>query len=167
MSPTPTGEVRRTGETRDLVLTRDLPGSIDDAWASLTESERTGRWFATWTGDGRVGGAITLTMVAEEGSPTAEATIQACERPTRLAVRTEDESGTWELEASLEPLGVDRTRLTFVHHLDDSAQAEQTGPGWEYYLDRLLASRADGPMPDFNDYWPSMGAYYADRDREG
>ena len=71
MSPTPTGEVRRTGEGRDLVLIRDLPGSIDDAWASLTESERTGRWFASWTGDGRVGGAITLTLVAEEGSPTA------------------------------------------------------------------------------------------------
>ena len=42
MSPTPTGEVRRTGEGRDLVLIRDLPGSIEDAWASLTESERTG-----------------------------------------------------------------------------------------------------------------------------
>ena len=78
MSPTPTGEVRHTGEGRDLVLVRELPGSIADAWASLTESERTGRWFASWTGDGRVGGAITLTLVAEEGSPTAEATIEAC-----------------------------------------------------------------------------------------
>jgi uncharacterized protein YndB with AHSA1/START domain len=165
MSPTPTGEVRRTGEGRDLVLIRDLPGSIDDAWASLTESERTGRWFASWTGDGRVGGAITLIMVAEEGSPSAEATIQACEPPTRLAVRTEDESGTWELEASLEPLGADRTRLTFVHHLEASAQAEQTGPGWEYYLDRLVASSTGRPMPDFGDYWPSMGPYYAGQDQ--
>ena len=57
MSTTPTGTVRRTAEGRDLVLVRDLPGSIDDAWASLTESERTGRWFASWTGEGRVGGA--------------------------------------------------------------------------------------------------------------
>ena len=99
MSPTPNGEVRHTGEGRDLVLVRELPGSIADAWASLTESERTGRWFASWTGDGRVGGAITLTLVAEEGSPTADATIEACEPPSRLAVRTEDASGSWELEA--------------------------------------------------------------------
>ncbi|HEY5980706.1 MAG TPA: SRPBCC family protein [Microlunatus sp.] len=167
MSPTPTGEVRRTPAGRDLVLVRDLAGSIDDAWASLTDSERTGRWFASWTGDGRVGGAITLTLVAEEGTPTSQATIEACEPPTRLAVRAEDAAGGWELEAILEPLSSNRTRLTFVHHLADADRAEQIGPGWEYYLDRLLASRADGPMPVFDDYWPSMGPYYADRDREG
>ena len=161
MSPTPTGEVRRTAAGRDLILIRDLPGSIEDAWASLTESERTGRWFASWTGEGRVGGTITLTLVAEDGAPTSEATIEACERPTRLAVRTEDASGSWELEAHLEPLGPERTRLTFVHHLSASDQAEQIGPGWEFYLDRLDASRTERPMPDFGDYWPSMGPYYA------
>ena len=66
---------------------------------------------------------------------------------------------------TLEALGPDRTRLTFVHHLGASDQAEQIGPGWEYYLDRLDASRADQPMPDFGDYWPSMGPYYAAQDR--
>ena len=49
MSPTPTGEVRRTAEGRDLILVRDLPGSIEDAWASLTESERTGSLIASNT----------------------------------------------------------------------------------------------------------------------
>jgi len=166
MSPTPTGEVRRTGEGRDLVLVRDLPGSVVDVWASITESERTGRWFASWTGDGRPGGSIVLTLVAEEGSPTSHASIQACEPPTRLALRTEDESGTWELDVTLEALGADRTRLTFVHHLGASDQAEQIGPGWEYYLDRLEAARADGSMPDFADYWPSMGPYYVAQDRD-
>jgi uncharacterized protein YndB with AHSA1/START domain len=129
MSPTPTGEVRRTAAGRDLVLIRDLAGSIDDAWASLTESDRTGRWFASWTGDGRVGGAIVLTLVAEEGSPTSPATVEACEPPTRLAVRTEEASGGWSLEALLEPLGPDRTRLTFVHHLADDARAEAREAG--------------------------------------
>ena len=81
MSPTPTGEVRRTGEGRDLVLVRDLPGSIDDVWASLTESERTGRWFASWTGDGRVGGAITLTLVAEEGARRQRPPSRRASRP--------------------------------------------------------------------------------------
>ncbi|HEY5788586.1 MAG TPA: SRPBCC family protein [Microlunatus sp.] len=164
MSPTPTGDIRRTEDSRDLVLIRDLPGSVDDVWASVTESERTGRWFASWTGDGRVGGAITLTLIAEEGSPTSEATIEACEPPTRLAVRAVDEAGGWDLEVLLEPIGAERTRLTFVHHLGAADRAEQIGPGWEYYLDRLEVSRDGGPMPEFADYWPSMGPHYAGQD---
>ena len=165
MSPTPTGEVRRTGEGRDLVLVRDLPGSIVDVWASLTESERTGRWFASWTGDGRSVARSSSPWSPRRAARPSDASIQACEPPTRLAVRTEEESGTWELEVTLEALGADRTRLTFVHHLGASDQAEQIGPGWEYYLDRLEAARADGSMPDFADYWPSMGPYYVAQDR--
>ncbi|GAA3701549.1 hypothetical protein GCM10022204_17980 [Microlunatus aurantiacus] len=165
MSPTPTGEVRRTAAGRDLVLTRELPGSLEDAWASLTESERTGRWYASWTGDGRVGGIIELTLVAEEGSPTAPATIEVCEPPTRLALRTGDAGGSWSLEVRLEPLGPDRTRLTFLHHLAEGDRAQELGPGWEYYLDRLLSAVGHRSMPDFDDYWPSLGAGYAEQDR--
>ena len=47
---------------------------------------------------------------------------------------------------------------------DAADQAEQIGPGWEFYLDRLEAARADQTMPDFGDYWPSMGPYYAGQD---
>jgi hypothetical protein len=35
-------------------------------------------------------------------------------------------------------------------------------PGWEYYLDYLVASRNGTTMPDFNDYYPSQKAYYLD-----
>ena len=165
MSPTPTGEVRRTpGGGRDLVLVRELPGSVEDTWASVTESERTARWYASWTGDGHVGGTVELTLVAEEGSPTSPATIEVCEPPTRLALRTEDAYGSWSLEVLLEPLGADRTRLTFLHHLAAGDQVQELGPGWDYYLDRLLASVTDQPMPDFDDYWPSMGPPYAEQD---
>jgi uncharacterized protein YndB with AHSA1/START domain len=164
MSPTPTGEVRRTPEGRDLVLTRELPGSLEEAWASLTESARTARWYASWTGDARVGGTIELTLVAEEGSPTSPATIEVCEPPTRLALRTDDAGGSWSLEARLEPLGPDRTRLTFLHHLTAADQTRELGPGWEYYLDRLQASVTDQPMPDFDDYWPSLADAYTDQD---
>jgi uncharacterized protein YndB with AHSA1/START domain len=47
MTPTPTGRVIPTAIGRDLVLERVLPGSIDDAWASITESDRLARWFCT------------------------------------------------------------------------------------------------------------------------
>ena len=55
---TPTGQVVPTATGRDLVLERTLPGSIDDAWASITEPDRLARWFCTWTGEPQVGATL-------------------------------------------------------------------------------------------------------------
>jgi len=161
MTPTPTGQVTPTAIGRDLVLERVLPGSIEDAWASITESDRLARWFCTWTGEPRVGATLELTLVAEEGDASSQAEILACEPPTHLAVSTHDQGGTWLLEATLTPIDSKHTRLRFVHHLDEEAKSEDVGPGWEYYLDRLVAAMNGNPMPDFDDYWPSLSSAYA------
>jgi len=158
-----TGRLTPTADGRDLTLERELPGSIDDAWAAITESDRLGRWFCTWTGEARVGATLELTMVAEEGDTTSVAEILACEPPNHLAVSTHDEAGDWSLEATLTPIDAQRTRLLFVHHLDDQANPEEVGPGWEYYLDRLLAAMTGATMPDWDDYWPSVAAAYAEQ----
>ncbi len=163
MTPTPTGQVIPTAIGRDLVLERVLPGSIDDAWASITESDRLARWFCTWTGEPRVGATLELTLVAEEGDAKSQAEIVACEPPTHLVVSTHDQGGTWLLEATLTPIDSNRTRLRFVHHLDEEAKSEEVGPGWEYYLDALVAAMDGNPMPSFDDYWPSLASAYADR----
>jgi uncharacterized protein YndB with AHSA1/START domain len=162
MTPTPTGQVIPTATGRDLVLERILPGSIDDAWASVTESDRLARWFCTWTGEPRVGGTVELTLVAEEGNATSQAEIIACEPPTHVAVSTHDPGGAWLLEVTLTPIDAEHTRLRFVHHLDDKANSEEIGPGWEFYLDRLVAAMNDNPLPNFDDYWPSLASAYAD-----
>ena len=163
MTPTPTGRVISTTATgRDLVLERTLPGSIDDAWASITASDRLARWFCTWTGEPRVGGTVELTLVAEEGDATSHAEILACEPPTHLAVSTHDPGGAWLLEVTLTPIDSEHTGLRFVHHLDEEANSEEIGPGWEFYLDRLVAAMNDNAMPDFDDYWPSLASAYAD-----
>jgi uncharacterized protein YndB with AHSA1/START domain len=162
MTPTPTGRVISTAAGRDLVLERILPGSIDDAWASITESDRLARWFCTWTGEPRVGATVELRLVAEEGDATSQAEILACEPPTHLAVSTHDQGGTWLLEATLTPIDTDHIRLVFVHHLDKAANSEEIGPGWEYYLDALVAAMNANPMPDWDDYWPDLAAAYAD-----
>ena len=82
-------------------------------------------------------------------------TIDACEPPRHVAVSSHDVYGTWRLEATLvERDGV--TELTFVQHLDDGVGIGEVGPGWEYYLDRLVFSREEGtPEPTFDDYYPS------------
>lgn len=167
MSPTPTGRLLGTTTGEQLHLTREFRAPIEDVWASITESERTGRWFASWSGEGRAGATVRIRLEHEEGRPESELQIVACDAPNRLAVTADDEHGSWRLEARLaEHDGV--TTLTLVHHLAPEIDLGSTGPGWEYYLDMLVASRegtdhaADRVRPglDFDDYYPSMKAYY-------
>ena len=44
--------------------------------------------------------------------------------------------------------------------VDSGADVGSMGPGWEYYLDLLVASRDGGPAPAFDDYYPAQKAYY-------
>ncbi|KNX38930.1 SRPBCC family protein [Luteipulveratus halotolerans] len=159
MSPTPTGRLVAATTGTDLTLTRELRAGIDDMWASLTESDRTARWFASWTGDGRPGQTVRITLTAEEGQPESDLTIIACEPPHRLEVETVDEYGRWHLEATLAESATGTT-LTFTHHLDASAVVAEVGPGWEYYLDRLVLSVDGGDEPAWDDYFPAQKAYY-------
>jgi uncharacterized protein YndB with AHSA1/START domain len=68
-APTPTGRIVRTAEGRDLVLTRSFRAPIEDVWASITESERTARWFASWSGEPGPGRTIRYRLSFEEGTP--------------------------------------------------------------------------------------------------
>ena len=52
------------------------------------------------------------------------------------------------------------TELRLVHHLDPTDDIGAYGPGWEYYLDMLIAARDDLPTPSFDDYYPAMKRYY-------
>lgn len=82
-----------------------------------------------------------------------------CEPPRLLGVSATDEAGQWLLELTLsETDGV--TVLEFVQHLTDTSSVENTGPGWEYYLDMLVASREGEAAPDFDDYYPAQKEYY-------
>jgi uncharacterized protein YndB with AHSA1/START domain len=159
MAPTPTGVLHATSAGRDLVLVREFRAPIDDVWASVTTRERVGLWFGTWTGDPSVGDTVEFTMTAEDGDATSAMTITACTPPEHVAISNVDEQGTWHLEARLrEADGV--TTLEFIHHLPPDAPIGEVGAGWEYYLDRLAASRTGAPMPDFDDYYPSMKQYF-------
>jgi uncharacterized protein YndB with AHSA1/START domain len=154
-TPTPTGRLVGGTDGRDLVLTRTFRAPIEDVWASITESERTARWFGPWKGDGRPGGTIQFQMVQEEGAPWSEARIEACEPPTRLALHSDEA----HLELSLSIVD-DGTELRLVHHLPGPEGVGDYGPGWEFYLDALVASRDGTAMPVFDDYYPSMRDYF-------
>ncbi len=160
-TPAPTGRIA-LGEdgARDLILVRSFRAPIEDVWASITESERTARWFASWTGEPGVGRTIRFRMTHEgDDIPESEMTIQACEPPRHLAVTAVDDHGSWHLEATLtEDAG--NTVLRFVQHLEDTSTVGEVGPGWEYYLDMLVATHTGDPQPDFDDYYPAQKSYF-------
>lgn len=155
MNPKPTGYVRGN----QLILTRTFRASIDDVWTSVTESESTARWFGRWEGDAGPGKTVRLQLLHEDGQPWSNVTIEECEPPRHLVVRTKDDAGEWRLELTLTQTG-ERTELRFVHHLTDRKLAGDVGPGWEYYLDMLVAAREGRPRPSFGDYYPAQKAHY-------
>ncbi|WP_448711965.1 SRPBCC domain-containing protein [Microbacterium profundi] len=142
---------RFDGVQQTLVLTRQFRTSIDDVWASIAESDRLSRWFGTWTGDPSTG-TVSVTMNAEaEPMPAVPYEIRRCEPPKALSVRVSDEYGTWTLTAEL--AAVDGTTTLILTQEDvDPETLEQTGPGWEWYLDRLVAAVHAERMPSLDDF---------------
>lgn len=146
-----------------LVLTRTFRAPIQDVWAALTESERLGRWFATWTGDPSTG-RVQVTWAFEEDMPTEPYLIEVCEEPTRLRVRNDNDDPTqvWTLDLRLsEEGGV--TTLRFAQVLTDPTIVTDVGPGWEYYLDRLEESVRTGETAttEWDGYLAMSGEYAA------
>ena len=155
MSKQPTGHLRGN----DLILTRTFKAPIEDVWESVTKSERTERWFGKWEGDARPGNTIRIKMVFEQGDAWSEAEINTCKAPHHLELTTKGPYGS-HLELVLsETNGV--TQLVFTHHLKDTGGVSDFGPGWEYYLDNLVASRDGTTLPKFEEYYPSQKEYYA------
>jgi uncharacterized protein YndB with AHSA1/START domain len=157
MTPIPTARLFGT----DLVFTRTFRAPIEDVWASVTESERTARWFGPWTGDAAPGRTIQVQMAFEEGAPWSDMRVDACEAPHRLAISSSVGDESWHLELLLTE--ADRvTELRFIHHFEKSDGIGEIGPGWEYYLDLLVASREEPPAarPEFTDYYPAQKEYF-------
>lgn len=160
MHPEPSGRVLRTGsDTYELSLRRSFPDPPAEIWPSFTDSALTSRWFGRWSGTPGIGNTVELQMLFEEGLPWSSVRIAECVPDRLLRVLVEDEYGSWDLEIRLQadPPG---TLVEFIHHLEDPRAASSVGPGWEYYLDSLLASRTGSPAPDFADYFPGQGPYF-------
>lgn len=161
-----TGRLERTERGVDLVLVRSLSLSAEEAWAYLTESEFTEMWFGPWEGDARAGGSVRIRMRFEAGEPPIAARIAGCVPPGtdghgRLELHTSDEYGDWRLTLEVAEDGGSDSLVTFTHHLDDASGVGEIGPGWEYYLDLLVAATEGAEEPMFHDYEPLGEAYAA------
>lgn len=159
MSKKPTGRLTLIGSRADLELARHFKASIEDVWESITDPDSMSRWIGTFSGEPGPGKTVQFRMLFEQGDAVSDVLIEACEPPRRLVVSAKDDHGNWHLELLLRSEG-DTTTLTFIQHLDDPKQAGDVGPGWEYYLDMLVAARNGEPRPSFDEYYPSQRDHY-------
>jgi uncharacterized protein YndB with AHSA1/START domain len=159
MTRKPTGKVERTASGADVIITRSFRANIEDVWESVTVSDSTARWIGSWDGEPGPGNTIRFKMLYEGGDHESAAVIERCEPPRHLALTMRDAHGDWRLSLTLQQRG-ETTELTFVQHLTGNQSAGDIGPGWEYYLDRLVAARDGTPMPVFEEYYPSQKQHY-------
>ena len=159
MTNPPTARLFPTATGTDLVLRRTFRAPVSDVWASVTEPDRTARWFGPWEGDAGPGRTIKVQLAYEDQTPWCDVRIDACEPPRRLAVSMNDDAGAWRLELLLSEAD-GGSELTLVQHLDSVDGIGEIGPGWEYYLDMLVAARDGAPLPSFDDYYPAMKPYF-------
>jgi uncharacterized protein YndB with AHSA1/START domain len=159
MSIQATGYVRETGDVRELVYERTFTAPIDDVWASITEPERLDRWIGTWSGDAGPGRSVAFTMTAEGVEKPEDVLIVECDPPRRLTVDMPSPNGTWRIDVSLaESDGI--TTLVFAQLIMPGDNLGDYGPGWEYYLDRLVAARDNTPFREWDEYPPVIQPHY-------
>ena len=157
----PTGR-RDTQDPEWIVFTRRFDAPIDDVWAAVTEPDRMARWIGTWTGD-PASGRVDFFMTAEGEDVAPEpCVIEVCDPPRQLVVTTVDADGqTWRMRLELTETD-EMTILAFGQMLTDPDLAASVGPGWEYYLDRLVAAETGRDVTDiaFDDYYPALSDHY-------
>jgi len=166
ITPAATGHKReREGQTY-VAFERTFHAPIDDVWAAVTESDRLARWIGSWEGDPS-SGQVEFRMLFEGEAHSAEQfTIEKCEAPHLLAITTvapspDGTTESWHLVLELaENNGV--TTFTFSQSVPEPTMAESVGPGWDYYLDRMVLTEAGGDPGtlDFDDYYPVFADHY-------
>lgn len=108
-------------------------------------------------------------MTAEEGAPSMPIRIDECVAPERIAVSAGEGAETWTLygEVRVDASGAEGgggagSVLALSQEISDPEQASAIGPGWEFYIDRLVAAETGGDPAeiDFDAYYPAQADYY-------
>jgi uncharacterized protein YndB with AHSA1/START domain len=157
-TPQPTGRLVSHDDGIYVVFDRIFSASIEDVWASLTRKDRLETWIGTWTGQATTG-AIKFLMNAEESTDWEDVTILECDAPHRFEGDIGQGSESRRVFFHLTE-ATSHTTLTFGQRLHSPKNQADIGVGWDYYLDRLIASRAHKPLPVWGDYYPTLVKFY-------
>jgi uncharacterized protein YndB with AHSA1/START domain len=165
-TPAATGHKQVIEDQAYVVFTRTFRAPIHDVWAAVTESNRLARWIGSWEGDPSSGHVDFRMLFEGDEHPAEKFTIDECEPPGRLAITSDAPSPdgttvTWQFLLDLaEDDG--ETTLTFAQSVPEPTMAESVGPGWDYYLDRMVLAETGGDPAtlDFDDYYPRLTDHY-------
>lgn len=124
-----------------LTVTRALPVPVEEAWEWITISDRTARWYGPWRGTGRVGETVQVTMSEEEGAPETAMRVEACERPHLLTLVADNPPPfAFPIDLVLAPTTQGCSISLRHRQIPPELPVRDLGPGWELYLDRLVAA---------------------------
>ncbi|HEU0163993.1 MAG TPA: SRPBCC family protein [Thermomicrobiales bacterium] len=160
MTRSATGRIASSPAGQSIVLERTFNAPIGDVWKSVTEPERMNRWIGTWKGTAGTGKQVSFAMTAEGDVDYHPVDILLCDEPHQLIVDSIIPGfGTWHLTLELvENEGV--TTLTFSHLLASEENVGSFAAGWEYYIDRLVATYTGEEFADFGEYYPDQSPYW-------
>jgi uncharacterized protein YndB with AHSA1/START domain len=137
------GQVRRAGDTVEIVFRRRLARPVEKVWAALTVPERIADWFAEASIDRlQPGGRMELYFT--HASYRSLARIETVEPMRTIAWTWSDMDGSNPslVRFDLEPDG-DGCRLTLTHSGLSPKDGAGVGAGWHAHL-QGLADAADG-----------------------
>ncbi|WP_314038228.1 transcriptional regulator [Dietzia sp. CH92] len=155
-TPKASGYLSPTGS---VVFPRRLPLSVEEGWAAVTDPARTAPWIGPWSGDPATG-TVELTMIAEDGAPVVPVGIVRCEAPHLVVVSTAPDG--WVLTVRIEG-DDDEVVISLEQDIPDAESAASIGPGWDFYMDRLVEAEAgrDPEAVRFSpDYYPGLSEHY-------
>lgn len=165
MSKPATGRIDASSTGHDIVVERTFNIPMTEVWRSIVEPECMNRWIGTWSGEAGVGKRVAFVMTAEGATEPEDALIHACDAPRLLDVESFQGETSWRMTLGLsEANGV--TTLVFRQKIDRNDDASSIGPGWEYYLDRLVAVLEGAGFLDWEDYYPAQQAHWDDLARK-
>ena len=99
-------------------------------------------------------------MSAEEGSPAETVGVLRCEAPNLVVVKIGPDG--WVVTVRIEG-DDDEVTISLEQDIADAESASDIGPGWDFYLDRLVEAEA-GRDPEalrFSpDYHPALADHY-------
>ncbi|HYI33272.1 MAG TPA: SRPBCC domain-containing protein [Glaciibacter sp.] len=158
MPARPTGRLSHRDDGLYVMMDRLFSAPVIEVWASMTRPAELSKWIGTYSGSPQTG-AVKFLMNAEEGAEWEYVSILECRAPHRFKADFGTGEDTWRALFHLVQ-GEGMTTLTFGQRLRTPAEVATIGPGWDYYLDRLVAARAGKPMPVWEDYHPAFKQYY-------
>ncbi|PRY67886.1 activator of Hsp90 ATPase-like protein [Glaciihabitans tibetensis] len=154
----PNGRVIRDSDGLELIVERAIEAPASEVWEWLTAPSRLSQWIGSWEGEPAVGGTLSFTMSAEQGAAPEPLTVLICDPGVHFLCDMGE--NRWRIGFSLtEVQGL--TLVFFTQRMAGAEQAGSIGPGWEYYLDRMIAARSSLPLPVWADYYPAFSRYYA------